>query len=739
MAANRTPYVGPTPFDEDDEDRFFGRRVEIAEIVSFIYSQPQLLIYSSSGAGKTSLINAGIIPTLRKKEGLDVLPVARVRPREGAAELHAASGYMLEALLCIAPDRSAQSLSRKPLSSVLAELPVQAATRRRRRPRVLFFDQFEEILTPRSDRFQEEQDIFFEQIAAALKEDPLLRVVFLVREDNVAQLEPFAWMLPEGLGVRYRLERLSRQAALDAIVCPVKSSGRRYGPGAAERLVDRLLLTRAEVRPGTVDWVPGRYVEPVQLQVVCESLWRRTTTEEITSEQIEQLGDVTQALAGHYDTAVQQVSRQFEFPEQRLRQWFDERLITPMMTRGTVFQGPELTDEAIPNPIIEALDKEQHVLRREPRAAGYWYELVHDTFIEPVLHSNRKWFKANRYQTPRLVRIALPVLVVVLLAAVGAAYAQRLRSTQEAAGIPWLSIQKAGTVSAGAGERAYDLRADGPRALILRLTGSGGLHPAAEVLGPDGRSLPIRDLDAGPDITGVVDLSVPGQYRIRVSGANQTTGSFELTAGAVLRRVKAGDDLSMTGGASATSDVYALENGTGSRGNAGNSPVLAISRLGQVVPTQVLILAADGTFERQLRFSGDEAVTVLDPGLHYLIVERELTRPYRLRLEAPTPTPLPKDGRDVTGKLLGGNVRAIYTGDSDVDSVQISQPSGGPISVVILSLGGVLDERVLDPTDISGLEHRFFGEAWQAIVIRRLTSGSVTYRVRAVREAGGTP
>ena len=57
------PYVGPTPFEYNDKDaaRFFGRSRETDEIVSLIFGHPLTLVYAQSGAGKTSLINAGII------------------------------------------------------------------------------------------------------------------------------------------------------------------------------------------------------------------------------------------------------------------------------------------------------------------------------------------------------------------------------------------------------------------------------------------------------------------------------------------------------------------------------------------------------------------------------------------------------------------------------------------------------------------------------------------------------
>ena len=72
------PYVGPRPFEERHQRRFFGRDWEADELVSLVVAHPAVLLYAQSGAGKTSLLNAKLIPLLRDEEGLQVMPVARV-------------------------------------------------------------------------------------------------------------------------------------------------------------------------------------------------------------------------------------------------------------------------------------------------------------------------------------------------------------------------------------------------------------------------------------------------------------------------------------------------------------------------------------------------------------------------------------------------------------------------------------------------------------------------------------
>src|SRR2546430_15508483 len=78
METKFQPYVGPRPYERDDLALFFGRDYEADELLSLIISYRELLFYAQSGTGKTSLLNAKVIPFL-EKEGFEILPLARVQ------------------------------------------------------------------------------------------------------------------------------------------------------------------------------------------------------------------------------------------------------------------------------------------------------------------------------------------------------------------------------------------------------------------------------------------------------------------------------------------------------------------------------------------------------------------------------------------------------------------------------------------------------------------------------------
>src|SRR5215213_10807193 len=79
MPPDENPYVGPRPFESADARFFFGRDREVHDLVALIVSNPVVLLYAASGAGKSSLLNAAVIPRLARDQECETLPVARVR------------------------------------------------------------------------------------------------------------------------------------------------------------------------------------------------------------------------------------------------------------------------------------------------------------------------------------------------------------------------------------------------------------------------------------------------------------------------------------------------------------------------------------------------------------------------------------------------------------------------------------------------------------------------------------
>lgn len=437
------PYVGPRPFERSDKQLFFGRDAESQELLSLVIAERVVLLYAASGAGKSSLLQAGLIPLLAD-DGFELFPVARIHAAVAEETLAKAQDvYVLAALSSWEGASADADLTHVTLAQYLARRPHPRDRSGFEAPRTLVFDQFEELFTQFPTYWHQRQD-FFEQLARALAEDPLLRVVLAIREDYLAQLDPYADLLPGGLRTRLRIERLGSEQALTAVASPLRNTRRSFAPGVAEKLVADLLRFRVDTGRGTTTEVEGEFVEPVQLQVACQSLWAElpADVDVITEDHLRTFGDVDEVLRRFYDDAVGAAAVSGGVRERHLRDWVEMSFITSVGTRSTVYRSAESTGE-IPNTAIDELEG-RHLVRAEWRSGARWYELTHDRFIEPIQSSNAR-FRSRRARKRR-TRASIAVGALVLaLAAVAAS--QTLNSSSDSAPAPTAALATPATLS----------------------------------------------------------------------------------------------------------------------------------------------------------------------------------------------------------------------------------------------------------------------------------------------------
>ena len=250
------PYPGPRSFQRGE--KLYGRELETAELLDLLIAERIVLLSSPSGAGKTSLVQASLIPVL-EAEGFRVLPVMRpglpdprrgdpsvVAPapvaqgghgdtaptvveqgghgptgvlREGTALTAAAPANRYTLSLLLSLERELPEAEHTPLAELastslagyLDHLPT--SPEEGRRGDVLIFDQFEEVLTvDPTDR--DAKLAFFEQLGQALRVRNRW-ALFCMREEFVASLDPYLRPIPARFdkGRRYRLDLLGPDAA----------------------------------------------------------------------------------------------------------------------------------------------------------------------------------------------------------------------------------------------------------------------------------------------------------------------------------------------------------------------------------------------------------------------------------------------------------------------------------------------------------------------------------------------
>jgi len=394
----RNPYVGPRPFRESDWKegrRLYGRDRETRDVVVMLMAERILVLHSPSGAGKTSLLQAKVIPTLRDEEKFKVSRPLRVNavPVNGVTPHNR---YVWSVIVGLAGSDAARLPELANMS--LAEfIDSDYDPQRGAEDRVLVFDQLEEILTlDPGDRVRQAE--FFEDLGTVLK-NRRRWALLAIREDFMGGLAPYARLLPSHLKVRYRIDFLGHETAREATQRPAKDQGVIFEDAAAAALVKDLAKVRRQL-PGEekATEIEGPYVEPVQLQAVCTALWQRLSERwgnqltTILLKDIEEFGDFDAALGAYYASALAKVAETTGASERVIRDWIEEKLITEQGSLRNQSQTGPPVGENVDDVIRQLTDL--YVIRNDQRAGTTWYELTHDRLIDPLCQNNREW----RYQ-----------------------------------------------------------------------------------------------------------------------------------------------------------------------------------------------------------------------------------------------------------------------------------------------------------------------------------------------------
>ncbi|MBX0328276.1 hypothetical protein K2Z83_11375 [Oscillochloris sp. ZM17-4] len=384
------PFLGPRPFQTGET--LYGRDYEARSLLSMLVAERIVLLHSPSGAGKTSLIQAALIPLLEER-AFTVLPTVRVGEEPPAGW----PGNRYARAMLRSLEEGAPAEQRLPPAEIeplgLAGYLARRAPAEADQDTVLIIDQFEEVLT-RDPTDTAAKLAFFRELGAALQL-PRLWALVVIREEYVAALEPFARRIPSRLASHFRLDLLGVEGALEALREPPRAAGVDFPAALAARLVDDLRRVNVQQADGAILPQLGPSVEPVQLQVVGLRLWERLTpgATQIAPAHLEALGDVSGALGDYYAERVAATAQASGVSERALRAWFDRELITPQGVRGQVLQGAGAS-AGLPNQAIARLI-DAYLVRAEPRRGATWFELAHDRLIAPVRAGNAAWFAAN--------------------------------------------------------------------------------------------------------------------------------------------------------------------------------------------------------------------------------------------------------------------------------------------------------------------------------------------------------
>ncbi|MFI0923795.1 trypsin-like peptidase domain-containing protein [Streptomyces sp. NPDC021012] len=285
------PYRGLEPFTVEQARWFEGRQDAVRHVLANLARRQRLtLLLGPSGSGKSSLVQAGVLPALAAGELPDSdrwLPLLARPMRDLPAELERAG----------LPGAASAGLA----AAVTRRLTAEPAYHRI----VLVIDQFEEFLTQPGGDGEDRRSAIADQITEAISDRSELDVVLIMRDDFYPQLAALAPRLLQAAmpGILNVPRTLSRPDLKDIITLPAQDVGIHFQPGLPEQIVSDVLAATPE---GATALQAPVTLLPL-LELTLSQLWERRHDGYLTHDAYQRIGAVPGSLTTWCDTALNQL------------------------------------------------------------------------------------------------------------------------------------------------------------------------------------------------------------------------------------------------------------------------------------------------------------------------------------------------------------------------------------------------------------------------------------------------
>ncbi|WP_460729645.1 nSTAND1 domain-containing NTPase [Nocardia heshunensis] len=265
------PYPGLSPYRREDRQLFFGRASATTELVDLVRDSNGLVVVTgASGAGKSSLLSAGLIPALTEWEITTATPGADP----------------LITLLTVFDSPAAESGT-----PVLTRVHTALAPRTDGPRRLLVVDQFEEVFTTCTDEAVRTDFLTTLHECATRADDPIT-VVLALRADFYAHCLHHP-VLRDALEHRsYPLGPMGQDELAQAISGPARTVGLELEPGLEELVITELC--------GAADHQGHRTYDPGALPLlshVMAATWQHRDGRRLTTTGYRKVGGVVGSVA----------------------------------------------------------------------------------------------------------------------------------------------------------------------------------------------------------------------------------------------------------------------------------------------------------------------------------------------------------------------------------------------------------------------------------------------------------
>ncbi|MEZ5043467.1 MAG: ATP-binding protein [Saprospiraceae bacterium] len=182
----RSPFKFLDAYVLKDKEYFFGREEEVVSLYHMVTKNRLILVYGKSGTGKTSLAQCGLAGRFDKT---DWYPLFVKR------------GENINRSITLVIEEAAQIGPLDHLADGIMEIYANQL-----RPVYLIIDQLEELFILGTEK---ERTTFIYNIKTILEAQLPCRVIFILREEYLAQLYEFEKVIPSLLDRRLRVEQMS--------------------------------------------------------------------------------------------------------------------------------------------------------------------------------------------------------------------------------------------------------------------------------------------------------------------------------------------------------------------------------------------------------------------------------------------------------------------------------------------------------------------------------------------------
>ena len=413
-------YPGAHPFRTDQQHLFFGREQDIRSFYQFLQLEKLVVLYSRSGRGKSSMLNAGVIPLILEKGEWEPITV-----RFGAFSDAKEEGPLQEAIDSVKKGQPQDSFLFRLMPeerSLWAHLKNRHLNQPDKKGFILIFDQFEELFTYSSSAIGEFKQGLSEALYTslpqrfiglieaqlsggkailpppemeALHQPFALKIVLAIRSDRMHRLNELADYLPDILSHNFELGALSREAAEDAIINPAyQKDGAYLSPpfDYRDEAIEKILayLTKEN----------SQEIESFQLQLLCQSLERKVIREGLPYIEQNHISNLENLYENYYENQIRSLGSMAE--QIAARRLVEEGLIFEEEERRLILYEGQVYKNYDVSPELLAKLVDTHLIRAEPSLrGGFVYELSHDTLVAPILGAKKKRLEEERLRAER--------------------------------------------------------------------------------------------------------------------------------------------------------------------------------------------------------------------------------------------------------------------------------------------------------------------------------------------------